>query len=67
MSTEGIKPKTRIGKIGLGIGSFIADVAFDPLTYLTFGMAAGSRALKIGSQTLSKRGLRLAQTAGNWV
>ncbi len=54
----GINPETRMGKIALGTGGFIADVVFDPLTYLSFGMGAG---LKVGTKSLNKTGTKLFQ------
>lgn len=49
----GIKPESRLGKIGVGAAGFVADIVFDPLTYLTFGLGAG---LKVGGRTLTKAG-----------
>jgi hypothetical protein len=49
-------PTSRLGKVGVATGGFIADVAFDPLTYLTFGLGKG---LQVGANTLSRGGTRL--------
>jgi hypothetical protein len=54
----GVNPTTRLGKVGLATGGFVADVLFDPLTYLTFGVGAG---LKVGEKALSKAGTELFQ------
>lgn len=53
-------PDTRAGKVAVGVGGFAADVLFDPLTYLTFGVGAG---LKVGGKVLTKGGTKLAQGA----
>lgn len=50
---------TRGEKVAVGIGGFAADVLFDPLTYLTFGVSAG---LKVTGRTLTKQGTKLAQS-----
>ena len=52
------KPDTKAGKVGVGVGGFAADVLFDPLTYLTFGVSAG---LKVGGKVLTKGGTKAAQ------
>lgn len=57
----GYQPQTRMEKFAVGTAGFVGDVLFDPLTYLTFGVSAGSKALKVGSQTLNMTGTRLAQ------
>src|SRR3990167_3204712 len=54
----GINPKSRVCKIALGGAGFIADVVFDPITYLTFGLGTG---LKIGGKSLTKAGTKAAQ------
>ena len=41
-----------------GVGGFIGDVVFDPITYLTFGLGAGA---KVGAKTLTKGGTKLFQ------
>ena len=56
----GIKPESRLGKVGMGAAGFLADVVFDPLTYLSFGTSAG---LKVGGKTLTKTGTKLAQAS----
>src|SRR3990167_6247877 len=56
----GIKPEDQAGKFGVGTVGFIADVLFDPLTYLTFGLGVG---VKIGGKVLTKGGTKLAQQA----
>ena len=58
---RGVQPETRIGKVALATGGFIADVLFDPITYLTFGIGAG---LRISGKTLTKAGTKLVQKAG---
>jgi hypothetical protein len=57
----GYQPQTRPEKFVVGTAGFAADVLFDPLTYLTFGVSAGSKALKVGNQTFNKFGTKLAQ------
>lgn len=52
------EPESRLGKIGLATGGFIADVLFDPLTYLTFGLGKG---MQIGAKTLDKTGTKAFQ------
>lgn len=55
-------PTSRWGKLGVGVGGFIADVLFDPLTYLTFGTSAGYKlATKTGEEVLSHAGTKLFQ------
>jgi len=56
----GIKADTKAEKFGIGVAGFAADVLFDPLTYLTFGLSSG---LKVGGKTLTKGGTKLAQRA----
>src|SRR3990167_2318714 len=56
----GVNPEGRPGKIGVATTGFIADVLFDPITYLTFGIGAG---LKVGGRALTKTGTKLAQGA----
>ena len=56
----GINPQDRLGKIGVGAAGFLADVVFDPLTYLSFGASAG---LKVSGKTLTKAGTKLAQAS----
>lgn len=55
---QGINPRTRLGKAALGAGGFVADVVFDPLTYMSFGIGTG---LKVGTRVLSKAGTKLFQ------
>jgi hypothetical protein len=43
-------PEDGAGKVFVATAGFIADVVFDPLTYLTFGMGAG---MKVGAKTLT--------------
>lgn len=57
---EGLKPESRIAKIALGTAGFAADVLFDPITYLTFGLGAG---LKVGGKVLTKSSTKLFQQA----
>lgn len=59
----GINPTSRAGKIAVGGVGLAADILFDPLTYLTFGVASGSKALKVGNKVLSATGGKLAQQA----
>jgi hypothetical protein len=54
----GIKAETKAEKFAVGTAGFIADVLFDPLTYLTLGVGAG---LKLSGRTLTKQGTRLFQ------
>lgn len=55
---QGINPSSRWGKVGLGAGGFVADVLFDPITYLSFGTSAG---LKVGEKVLESAGTKLFQ------
>ncbi|MBK9272809.1 MAG: hypothetical protein IPM48_14585 [Saprospiraceae bacterium] len=60
----GIEPQNKFQEIAkkvmIGAVGFAADVLFDPLTYLTFGVGAG---LKVGGKTLTKGATKLAQKA----
>lgn len=60
----GIEPQNKFQEITknilTGTVGFAADVLFDPLTYLTFGVGAG---LKVGGKTLTKGATKLAQKA----
>lgn len=55
-----INPDNRLGKIGVSVAGFLADVAFDPLTYLTLGMGSG---LKVSGKVITQEGTKLAQKA----
>lgn len=57
----GKQPESKLGKIALGTGGFIADVLFDPLTYLSFGTSA---IVKVGGKAVSKAGLKALNKAG---
>lgn len=52
----GIKPTSRVGKIAVGTISLVADIALDPMTYLTFGTGS---AVKVGGKALSKPAQRV--------
>ena len=56
----GVKTEDRASKIAVGTTGFIADILFDPLTYLTFGAGAG---IKVAGKVLTKTGTKLAQQA----
>jgi len=52
----GIKPTSRASKIAVGTISLVADIALDPMTYLTFGTGS---AVKLGGKALSKPAQRV--------
>ena len=55
-------PKSDIGKALVATGGFIADILFDPLTYLTFGLGAGAKvATRGGIAVLEKAGTKTFQ------
>lgn len=59
----GIKGDTRAEKFGIGAIGLAADILFDPLTYLSFGISGASKVAKVGTKTLSKEGTKLASQA----
>lgn len=61
LKEHAIQPETRAGKIALGVGGFTADILFDPLTYLTFGMSRGVQlGTRAGSAVATKEFQRQA-------
>ena len=58
-------PETAVGKIGRGIVGFAADVAIDPLTYMTLGAGpAARRALQGGAMKVGNRVVDSASMLG---
>jgi hypothetical protein len=53
-------PETRLGKVVVGTAGFAADIFLSPLTYLSFGTAAGA---KVGGKTLTKSATKLLNQA----
>lgn len=51
-------PTSTLGKAAVATGGFIADILFDPITYLTFGLGKG---VQIGTKTLAKSGTKTFQ------
>lgn len=55
-------PTSGLGKAAVATGGFIADILFDPITYLTFGLGAGAKvATKGGMALLGKAGTKTFQ------
>jgi len=66
---ETYTPRTFKDKAAVEVLGFTADVLFDPLTYLTFGVGKGTQiATKLGNKALSKTGQKtLLETTGKLV
>jgi len=55
LSEAGWQPQTMVGKIAKGTVSFVGGVAFDPITYLTFGAGKG---IQMSGKVLSSVGTK---------